>query len=82
MLDLCPLLSEIQVFILTPLDDEVVPLRGLKGISITKDTCTLFPSWKGNEHEVFWVPHNLHVILPYLKTLQKKSNQISNFNLL
>jgi hypothetical protein len=52
LLDLCPLLVETQVFILTPLDDEVVPLKGLKGISTTKDTCTLLPSWKGNELEV------------------------------
>jgi hypothetical protein len=44
MLDLCPLLVETQVFILTPLDDEVVPLRGLRGISTTKDIYTLFSS--------------------------------------
>lgn len=82
MLDLCPLLVETQVFILTPLDDEVVPLRGLRGISTTKDIYTLFSSWKVNEPEVSWVTHNLHAILPYLKTLPKKTNQISNFNLL
>jgi hypothetical protein len=44
MLDLYPLLVETQVFIVTPLDDEVVSLKGLRGISTTKHTCTLFPN--------------------------------------
>lgn len=66
------LLVGTEVFMLTSIDEEVVPLSGmLKGLCVAKDyTCTLTP-W-----EVVSLkspcPHNFHVVLPYLKDCKKK----------